>query len=285
MTTYEERLAAERQADKDRAALWRRLCDDLAPALSEVTGETWTRGPDDLNPWEIEAGRPESAFMGATFTRADGFTIWARGGADFKARARMAAGVLWPRKPGSNGGARYSDAPGVPYNAASPSAGFDPAKGARAVAVQLARVLVAPEYVAAWHGLVGRWQAEADREAAALIWRDKVAEAADMQHVADGGRVYFYPKPGADRSLSITARAEYPGGDLSLKLPRDAGKAAGIVGLIRAALDPRAAADAARALDAVRAHLDGFPDAYTGEEADTLADLLHLFQRAAVGGA
>ena len=262
------RLEVARAQGAARLALW----GALPAALTAATGEEWTAGaarwtsPGDNDSFETvgAAADDPARFQSGTVTRTrDGFAV--RFGEDWRnnRKDRCQASIQWPEPKGkTHGGNRYrglkdSVALGengrrpFSYDTPEPVATFDPSRPVKAIAGQIVRALILPEYAAAWAGFLDQDAATLARENTAAEWLQAVGEAAGAiaeTSQNDPGRVWWRnadPRAGRtggpDWGRIADANPFRAGGELVIRIPDDPRAAAAMVAAVRSILEPKPA--------------------------------------------
>jgi len=231
------------QDQRDRETL-HNLADLLPVLMEKESGDVWHVSPepmrDDWHPHLTGRARV-SAF---TLTRArDGFEIEIRPSGAWNEKDKANARILWPDNPNESGAysrMTYRAAPGVAHDAPEPGISFTISKAKpETLARRLLKELTGPEYDAARAGLVDRINAQSAAADQAAQWREKVAAAAGLGlHYSTGtGKTHLHNR-GAPKPFDIdTAGEKWPGGKLTLDLPKDPEQAADLVGKIRALVE------------------------------------------------
>ncbi|WP_412506165.1 hypothetical protein [Roseovarius sp. SYSU LYC5161] len=239
---------------EDHGAARLALCEGLADALGEATGDTWTRDDSATfheDSWN-ELGDP-AGFRGSVFRRTgDGFAVRVTACLEYNRGDRVTARIDWPDDPTERGAGRAQrlhNAPGWAYDTPEPMTTAAADRPARAVARQIARELVTVEHADAWAAIEDQNAARLALCDTAADWRAKVSAAltgdpaaaddprrgirySECQSSFSGPSPRLHPvgldlhDPGGNR----------PGGIASVDLPDDPDAAARIVAAMRAAV-------------------------------------------------
>lgn len=196
-------------------AIYTKLAKDLVSVLEKKTGSVWTV---EIRDSDTDADH----FYGAFLTRADGFRLFMRK-PYHKTADRAEFSISWPRDP--EGGARcYRDAPGVRYNATSPTTTVDPKRSAEVVANQIIKILLADEIETAYAAMITNDKSRQRLKDSAKIWRETVTTETGIDHKEVNGHIWWGKGFG-----EIKSNPMFAGGSITIDLPDDPVRAAKIL--------------------------------------------------------
>jgi len=212
--------------DPKNSATVQGLLDGIAPALSAVTGQTWTKAPDDPDLIDNRPGiyQCDETRMAIRVSESNSAVF-----------GRLTARIMWPNDSAHNRRQWHQFYVEGYSKGKEPAPTFGMLRTPSAVAVQIARVLLTPAILIA-HAETLQSDAEnrASRDAATTLI-DALAQASGLWvRRPQDGRGWF-----ANRKAQweITARPDAPSASVTINLPTDPERAAAMVREIRKMVD------------------------------------------------
>lgn len=213
---------ASTKRTEDMSPKFMQMAKELPAALAKITGKEWEV--------EIRYYGDGDGFQNAVLKQSDGFSIHMSGGWCWRNPDRGEFSILWPRS--TDGSTRsFRDAPGVRYDAVSPTTSVSCDRPVAAVAKQIARVLLADVYISARNAMLSADANILKAKDNAKVWRDAVSQASGIPYTEGRHGEVFW-----GRSSSwgdIKSSPSCAGGTITLKLPSDPTEAAEMMAKLR----------------------------------------------------